>query len=209
MSDGTDVVPPSTDEPDVESPARRFPVAPIAVAALAVVAGLLFWVLLSADGNRTATADTPLLDQPAPAAVGTFDDGSTFELSRRKGSWVVLNFFTHDCVPCIQEHPELIEFVDQQRTLGADGAELYSIVQTSTRAEVEAYFAQYGGDWPVVYDDEYDFQIEFGVVQVPETWIVDPNGIVRGRVIGEVDAELLGSSLQMLREQFALAGGTR
>ena len=217
MSDGTDVVPSPTDapgdgaadEPAGGSPVRRFPVAPIAVAALAVVAGLLFWVLLSADGNRTATADTPLLDQPAPAAAGTFDDGSTFELSRRKGSWVVLNFFTHDCVPCIQEHPELIEFVDQQRSLGADGAEFYSIVQTSTRAEVEAYFAEYGGDWPIVYDDEYDFQIEFGVVQVPETWIIDPNGIVRGRVIGEVDAELLGSSLQMLREQFALAGGTR
>ena len=186
---------------------RRVPVAPIVVAVLAVVVGLLFWVLVSADGNRTATADTPLLDRPAPAAVGTLDDGAPFDLSRRKGSWVVLNFFTHDCVPCIQEHPELIEFVDQQRTLGVDGAEFYSVVQTSTRAEVEAYFDEYGGDWPVVYDDEYDFQIEFGVVQVPETWIIDPNGIVRGRVIGEVESDMLSSSLQALREQ--LAGGMR
>jgi len=186
---------------------RRVPVAPIVVAALAVALGVLFWVLLSADGNRTATADTPLLDQPAPAVVGSLESGDPFELSRRKGSWVVLNFFTHNCAPCIAEHPELIEFVDQQRTLGADGAEFYSIVQTSTREEVEAYFAEYGGDWPVVYDDDYDFQIEFGVVQVPETWIIDPNGIVRGRVIGEVEAEMLSASLQGLREQFA--GGIR
>lgn len=187
--------------------ARQVPVAPIVVAVLAVVVGLLFWVLISADGNRTATADTPLLDRPAPAAVGSLDDGAPFELSRRKGSWVVLNFFTHDCVPCIQEHPELIEFVDQQRTLGADGAEFYSIVQTSTRDEVDAYFDEHGGDWPVVYDDEYDFQIEFGVVQVPETWIIDPNGIVRGRVIGEVESDMLSSSLQALRERFS--GGMR
>lgn len=186
---------------------RRIPLAPIVAAALAVVAGLLFWVLLAADGNRTATADTPLLDRAAPAAVGSLEDGTPFELSRRKGSWVVLNFFTHDCVPCIQEHPELVEFVEQQRTLGADGAEFYSIVQTSTRDEVEAYFDEHGGDWPVVYDDDYDFQIEFGVVQVPETWILDPNGIVRGRVIGEVESEMLSSSLQALREQ--LAGGAR
>ena len=188
---------------------RRIPIAPIVVAALAVFAGLLFWVLLSADGNRTATADTPLLDQPAPSAAGTFDDGTPFDLSRRKGSWVVLNFFTHDCVPCIQEHPELIEFVDQQRTLGADGAEFYSIVQTSTRDEVAAYFDEHGGDWPVVFDDDYDFQIEFGVVQVPETWIIDPNGIVRGRVIGEVEADMLSPTLQAMREQFSMAGGPR
>lgn len=193
----------SRGDTDAGEPVRRLPVAPFVVAVLAVAAGLLFWVLLSADGNRTATADTPLLDEPAPAAVGTHADGTPFELSRRKGSWVVLNFFTHDCVPCIQEHPELIEFVGQQRSLGSQGAEFYSIVQTSTRAEVEAYFAEHGGDWPVVYDDNYDFQIEFGVVQVPETWIIDPNGVVRGRVIGEVDSELLSSSMQVLRERFS------
>ena len=187
--------------------ARSRRVAPIVVGVLALVAAVLFWLLLSADGDRAATADTPLLDRPAPSAVGTLESGTPFELSRRKGSWVVLNFFTHDCVPCIQEHPELVEFVAQQRTLGVDGAEFYSVVQTSTRDEVSEYFDRYGGDWPVVYDDEYDFQIEFGVVQVPETWVIDPNGIVRGRVIGEVTAELLGASLQSLRESFAATGG--
>ena len=197
----SDVGAPNDAEPMSE--ARRFPVAPLVVAGLVVVVGLLFWVLVAAGGDRAPSAATPLLDQPAPAAVGTYDDGAPFELSRRKGSWVVLNFFTHNCIPCIQEHPELIDFVDQQRRLGAQGAEFYSIVQTSTRAEVEAYFAEHGGDWPVVYDDDYDFQIEFGVVQVPETWIVDPNGVVRGRWIGEDESELLSSSLQAMREQFA------
>jgi len=177
------------------------------VGLLALVAGALFWLLASADANSTATADTPLLDRPAPAAVGSLADGTAFELSRRKGSWVVLNFFTHDCVPCIQEHPELVDFVVQQRSLGVDGAEFYSIVQTSTVAEVAEFFDRYGGDWPVVFDDAYDFQIEFGVVQVPETWVIDPNGVVRGRVIGQVTAELLGASLQSLRERFAASGG--
>jgi cytochrome c biogenesis protein CcmG, thiol:disulfide interchange protein DsbE len=210
VSDRVDLAAPASEESaDGPVDGRRIRVAPIVVAGLAVLAGLLFWVLIAADGDRTATADTPLLDQPAPSAVGTYDDGTLFELSRRKGSWVVLNFFTHNCAPCIAEHPELIEFVDQQRTLGTDGAEFYSIVQTSTRDEVEQYFDEHGGDWPVVYDDDYDFQIEFGVVQVPETWIIDPNGIVRGRVIGEVDAQLLGTSLQAMRERFTTTGGIR
>jgi cytochrome c biogenesis protein CcmG, thiol:disulfide interchange protein DsbE len=93
----------------------------------------------------------------------------------------VLNFFTHNCVPCIREHPELIEFVDQQRTLGTDGAEFYTIVQTRTQQAGRAYFAEHGRRLAGRVRHDYDFQIEFGVVQVPETWIVDPNGVVRGR----------------------------
>lgn len=187
--------------------ARRLPVAPFVVAAAAVVLGVLFWILLAADGDQGPTADTPLLNQPAPAAVGSYADDTPFDLSRRKGSWVVLNFFTHNCAPCIEEHPELIDFVAQQRSLGTEGAEFYSIVQNSTQAEVEAYFAEHGGDWPVVYDDRYDFQLEFGVAQVPETWVIDPNGIVRGRVIGALDdADVLSASIQELRELLFPAG---
>lgn len=187
---------------DTDPPSRRR-VAPIVVAAIAVLMAGMFWILLSADADRGATAETPLLNRPAPASTGVLADGTTFDLSRRKGSWVVLNFFTHDCVPCVREHPELVEFVEQQRRLGVDGAEFYSIVQNSTREQVERFFAERGGDWPIVYDDDFEFQIDFGVVQVPETWIIDPNGIVRGRIISEVDAGLLGSSIQSLREASA------
>jgi len=53
----------------------------------------------------------------------------------------------------------------------------------------------------VVFDVDYSFQNGFGVAQVPETWIIDPNGIVRGRVISEVSAEFLSTSIQDLRER--------
>jgi hypothetical protein len=35
---------------------------------------------------------------------------------------------------------------------------------------------------------------------VPETWIIDPSGIVRARAIGEVTAEFLSTTIQRLRE---------
>ena len=181
-------------------PARRR-VAPVVVGAVAVVVIGLFWILAQADGPDEASAETPLLDAPAPDVRGEFADGTPFELARRQGSWVVLNFFTHDCVPCIREHDELVRFSEQQRGLGLDGAELYSVVQNSTVEQVDDFFAVRGGDWPVVYDTEFEFQIEFGVVQVPETWVIDPNGIVRGRVISELEsADFLSSSIQGFRE---------
>lgn len=187
---------------DGDAPARsRRRVAPLVVGGIAVVMVVLFWVLLGADPNRTETADTPLIGRVAPAATGELADGTPFDLSRRKGSWVVLNFFTHNCVPCVREHPELIEFVDQQRALGTDGAEFYTIVRDSNRDEVEAFFTERGGDWPVVYDPRYEFANDFGVALVPETWIIDDNGVVRRRLISEVTSESLGSLIQQLRAQ--------
>lgn len=183
---------------DTASPRRR--VAPLVVGAVALVLVGLFVVLVGADSSSGESAQSPLLGNPAPDVSGEFADGTTFELSRRKGSWVVLNFFTHNCVPCIREHPELIEFVDQQRSLGVDGAEFYSIVRDSTQDEVDEFFELRGGDWPIVYDTDFEFVNQFGVALVPETWIIDPNGFVRRRIISEVDAEPLSQLLQALRE---------
>ena len=175
-------------------------VAPWIAALLAVVLGSLVVVLAINRGAGGDTADSPLLGQPAPDVRGTLAEGGTFDLSRRKGSWVVLNFFSHDCIPCIVEHPDLIEFVDAQRALGTQGAEFYTVVQESSRAEVEQFFAERGGDWPIVYDDEFELQVEFGVAQVPETWVLDPNGTVRARYITTVDAAGLGRDLEAMRE---------
>jgi cytochrome c biogenesis protein CcmG/thiol:disulfide interchange protein DsbE len=181
---------------------RRRRIAPFVVLAVAVVLGGLFVVLAGADAARNETADTQLLDRPAPAASGVLADGTAFDLSRRKGSWVVLNFFTSNCAPCRREHPELLRFVEQQGGLGADGAELYTIAVGGEPTDVvEDYFAENGGDWPVVFDDDGRFSVAFGVSKVPETWIIDPDGVVRGRVISEVTADFLSSRIQLLREQ--------
>jgi cytochrome c biogenesis protein CcmG, thiol:disulfide interchange protein DsbE len=179
---------------------KRSRVAPfVALAVAAVVAGL-FVVLAGSDPSTNETAETPLLDQPAPEAVGVRADGSTFDLARRKGSWVVLNFFTSTCVPCQQEHPDLVRFAEQQAALGDDGAELYTIVYDDDRDAVEGFFATNGGEWPVVFDDDGSIAVAFGVSQVPETWIVDPSGVVRGRMISRVTADFLGTELQQMRE---------
>jgi cytochrome c biogenesis protein CcmG, thiol:disulfide interchange protein DsbE len=179
---------------------KRARVAPFVALAVAAVMAGLFVVLAGSDASTNETADTPLLDQPAPEAVGTRTDGSSFDLARRKGSWVVLNFFTSTCVPCQQEHPDLVRFAQQQATLGGDGAELYTVVYDDDRGAVEDFFAENGGDWPVVYDEDGSIAVAFGVSKVPETWIVDPTGVVRGRMISRVTADFLGTELKRMRE---------
>lgn len=192
----------TTGDPDSTSGARSGSgssrLAPFIALGIAVVMVGLLVLLVGAEPDTGPTAEFEV--RPAPEAIGTLDDGTPFDLSRRKGSYVVLNFFTSDCVPCMQEHPDLIEFVDQQRQLGTDGAEFYSVVVGDTPERVERFFDERGGDWPVIYSDADEFSVAFGVAAVPETWIIDPEGIVRGRFISRVTAEGLSVTLQQLRE---------
>jgi cytochrome c biogenesis protein CcmG/thiol:disulfide interchange protein DsbE len=201
MSDVIDDVEAGPADDDARTGGRRR-IAPMIVGAIAVVMVGLIVVLAGADASRKESAASPLIGRPAPEATGTLGDGTSFDLSRRKGSWVVLNFFDPTCIPCIQEHPELVAFSEDQATLGADGAELYSVVTKGKQSEIEQFFADNGGDWPAIYSKADEFPVAFGVSQVPETWIVDPSGVVQLRLISKVSADQLNAILQQFREQY-------
>ncbi|MFM8827351.1 MAG: TlpA family protein disulfide reductase [Actinomycetota bacterium] len=174
---------------------RRSPV--IAAAVGAVLVGLLA-VLALADPGDSDTAESPLLGRPAPAVRSTTVDGVPFDLSRRKGSWVVLNFFNSTCVPCRNEHPQLVAFEKAQRS-AADPVELYTVVNDDSDEAVSAFFGANGGGWPKVKDDDGAISVAFGVAKVPETWVVDPNGFVRLRIIGELTEGFLQERIDMMR----------
>lgn len=187
------------DDVDTAEPASRRRLAPFAAAGVGLVIAALLWVLIQADPGGTVSADSPLLGRPAPTVVSSTTADAPFDLGRRKGSWVVLNFFNSTCVPCIREHPELVEF--HRRQAGrADGIELYSVIWDDREANVEAWFQANGGEWPRVRDPEGAIGVAFGVARVPETWIIDPNGFVRLRILGEVTADFLAERVDELRD---------
>ena len=188
---------PSTEPGDDGARPRR--IAPFIALAVAVAIGALFVVLAGSDSSDNERVSSVLIGKPAPTSRGTTLQGKAFDLSTRKGSWVVLNFFDPTCVPCVQEHPELVALRAQQAAT-ADGAELYTIINRGSDDEVGQFFVDNGGDWPVVSDPSGSISTAFGVAQVPETWIIDPNGIVRARYAGTVTADGVSSLLQQMRE---------
>ena len=175
-------------------------VAPKVALTAAIVAVAFIVVLVIASPESQTDADSPLLGNPAPAVVTTTIDDQTFDLARRKGSWVVLNFFNSTCVPCRAEHPELLAFADAQAK-SAKPAELYTVINDDSDGAVKAYFDEHGGSWPKLRDDNGTIAVAFGVARVPETWIVDPNGFVRLRIAGKLTEGLLDEQLAMLQGQ--------
>jgi len=176
-------------------------IAPWIALGVAAVIAALFIVLAGSDSTRTDTVTNFAVGKPAPAMLTTTLDGKPFDLSRRKGSWVVLNFFNTTCLPCKAEHPELVKFAEQQQSLGVDGAELYTVTWgVDSEDAVKQWFADNGGDWPIVRDPNGSMSVALGVAQVPETWIVDPQGIIVQRIPSQITADALSQTIQQWRD---------
>ena len=181
---------------------KKRPVVPFIAAAVGVVLLAFLVVLVMAEPGDSAIAKSPLLGKPAPEVESTIIDGGDFVLSRRKGSWVALNFFNSTCVPCRQEHPLLVDFVEEQTT-SDDPVEMYTVVNDDDDQAVRAYFAANGGDWPKVRDDDGAISVSFGVAKVPETWIIDPDGFVRLRILGALTEGFLTEKINEMKRQYS------
>jgi len=151
---------------------------------LAVLLGLLVVVLATRDSSEERATQSPLIGKIAPPTEGDTIDGGHFSLADQRGRWVVLNFFAEWCVPCREEHPELVAFDAAHRAEG--DAVLVSATFDDTADSAREFFEQNGGSWPVIDDPENSIGVAYGVAQVPETFVIAPNGTVVQRYAGKV-----------------------
>jgi len=152
-----------------------------------VVMALFVAVLATRRPALDKQADSPLLGKAAPPLAGTAIDGRPVDLQRLRGRFVVVNFLASWCVPCREEHPQLVSFVQRHR--GADDAEVLGVIFDDTPANVRRFFAELGGDWPVLADPGGRVALDYGVRGPPESFLIDPRGYVLTKIIGQVTAD--------------------
>ena len=154
------------------------------VAPVAVVMMLLFLLLATREPGTERDNAVVGKGQLAPSIVGPTVAGGEFDLDDQRGRFVVINFFSTTCVPCIREHPELIDFHEAYAPTGF--AEVVSVAFDDSASNVAEFFEANGGDWPVIARDTGSFAVAYGVALVPESVIVADNGEVIDKLIGGV-----------------------
>ena len=169
------------------------------VVPVAVTLALLLILLATRDSAQERNSRSPLLGELAPAIVGTTTTGEAFDLDDLRGTWVVVNFFSTNCVPCRVEHPELISFSERHAEV-AD-ASVVSVVFDDSVANVETFFAENGGEWPVLAEGSSDVAVAYGITGVPESYLLAPSGLVVWKYIGGVEADALDRVIDQIEGQ--------
>jgi len=163
---------------------------------VSVVVGVVVAALLVLLGWQVATGGdeqvrSTVVGRAAPAVAGTAIDGRTVDIDRDRGSWVLVNFFATWCVPCVREHPELVEF-SERHAPGGPGVpvSVVSVAFDDNPEAITAFFAERGGDWPVLATDTGPIALDYGVRGVPESFLISPAGQVVGLFYGVTADEL-------------------
>lgn len=176
-----------TDGPDTPGvPRRRTGMIVSAVIALVAIAFVV--VLATREPATERRAKSPLIGKVAPALVGETLDGGSFDIDDHRDEFVVVNFFATWCPPCIEEHPELVAFDEAHRAAG--DASVVSVVYNDRPDAVHDFFADRGGEWSVIADGGLA-AVDYGVVKVPETYLVAPGGVVVQKYTGGVTREMI------------------
>ena len=193
--------------PKAPPPTRRLWAVLAPVLGFAAVAGLFAVALQKGDPSKLPSA---LIGRPAPVITlppveGLVRGGAvlpgfaTADLAR--GRPAIINFWASWCVPCVEEHPQLVAL--SKRT----GVALYGINHTDQPAAARRFLERYGNPFLAVGADANGrAAIEWGVYGMPETFIIDVQGRVAYKHVGPISPEALETRIL---PALARAGGGR
>jgi peroxiredoxin len=166
------------------SQSRRFLIPVILIALLG------FW-LLSINSK-----------EQAPDVTFTTLEGKEIKLSALEGKVVLVNFWATDCPGCIKEMPDLIKTYNDYKD---KGFELVAVAMSyDPPSHVLNYTQKNALPFPVMHDSYGEVAASFNNVRVtPTAFILDKQGKVISRIIGELDFVALHS---LLDNQLATPG---
>ena len=126
-----------------------------------------------------------VVDLNAPGFLLSDPSGKTYTLSELKGSVVFINFWATWCPPCNEEMPSVQNLYNGFK----DNKEfrMVTILYKDDYDKAMAYLRQNNYTLPVLIDREGKAAKAYGVTGVPETYIVDKQGVLRQKVIGPAD----------------------
>ncbi len=159
--------------------------------------------LLSTDERNVSTLPSALLDKPAPdlgvpPLEGLQQDGKQvpgMAQAMFQGKVSIVNVFASWCVPCRQEHPQIVKLGQDDRL------QIVGINHKDSTKNALGFLAELGNPYDVVgVDRKGRASIEWGVYGVPETFIVNKKGRIIFKHVGPVNKRGLEEKLMPIIE---------
>lgn len=174
---------------------RLFALIPLLAAVGLIVA--LGWPLI--EGRNPQELPSVLLDKPVPAfdlpALEPGEPGlASGDLA---GKPVLVNVFASWCAPCRAEIPRL-------QGLAEEGVTIYGLAYKDDPEATQRFLEVLGNPYARIgVDRDGRTGLEFGVYGVPETYVIDADGVIRHRHVGEVTDRVADATLVPLLKELA------
>ena len=148
---------------------------------------------------------------PAPLRTVVNFEAPDFELPLLDGLTLVspadyagrplfLNFWATWCQPCVRELPAFEAFIAEQ-SADENGPALLTINLGETAAQISGFLAEIGvQNLPVAMDINQVVKLDYGVQNLPTTFVIDGEGRVRHLKLGEMKLEEMETYLTTLEE---------
>lgn len=147
----------------------------------AVVAFVLLGALQACERQEDSPVRVARVDEPLPRLAGESVEGGRVDLGTlADGTPLVINVWAHDCPPCRQEQPALVELA---RRYEGD-VRFAGINYQDDRDAARRWIDEYDVTYPNLYDRSGRTAVDLGYPFIPDTYVVDGDGVIRWVVFG-------------------------
>jgi cytochrome c biogenesis protein CcmG/thiol:disulfide interchange protein DsbE len=179
----------------------RRALSPVPIAVICVLAALVALLAYGiAQNSPDRDVDSALARgerAPAPALKLPELGGEerTISLADYRGRVVVLNFWASWCKPCKDESPLLERW---HRRMRDRGGVVLGVDMLDISSDAQDFIAEYKLTYPSLKDKDGDGLEKFGVVQYPETFVIDRRGRIAAVQRGPVDDTFMETKVEPL-----------
>ncbi len=150
---------------------------------LALIFLLLIATALVAQQTDQTAADFTLTDL----------SGHKLSLADHKGKVILLDFWASWCVPCQAEIPRFIEW---QKKYGPQGFQVIGLSMDDDKEAARTFTRRYRLNYPVAMGTEKLAESYGGVLGLPANFIIDRQGRIVAKHVGETDLDLIESEIK-------------
>ncbi len=163
---------------------------------------LLLLLILSLTLAACGGVAAPLPDlsgtEPAPDIALPTPDGDMLSLSDFRGQVIFLNFWGTYCPPCVAELPDIQEVYE---TLQGEDFVVIGLNVEEKPEKVRAFAEEKGLTFPIIISPDATVNPLYQLKHMPTTWFIDRNGILRGKIEGQMSKSMALKIARKLLEE--------